>query len=62
MVVDNLATGFSGMLIPSARFHKISLCATELANVFEQERLKIDSHQAAQMVITKSAAEPVFDA
>ena len=62
VVVDNLATGFLENINPGARFYKMSICDAELANVFEQERPEIVSHQAAQTVITRSVDEPVFDA
>lgn len=62
VVVDNLATGFLENINPGARFYKMSVCDAELTNIFEQERPEIVSHQAAQMVITRSMDEPIFDA
>lgn len=62
VVVDNLATGFLEKINPSARFYKMSICDAELTDVFERERPDIVSHQAAQMVIAKSVAKPIFDA
>ncbi len=62
VVVDNLATGFLENINPNARFHKISICDSELANVFKQEKPEMVSHQAAQLVVTKSVADPIFDA
>ncbi len=62
VVVDNLSTGFLENVNPSATFYKMSIGDAELADVFEQERPEIVSHQAAQMVITRSVADPVFDA
>ncbi len=62
VVIDNLATGLLENINPGATFYKMSICDAELADVFEQERPEIISHQAAQTVITKSVADPVFDA
>ena len=62
VVVDNLATGFSENINPSARFYEVSICDKELADIFEQERPEIVSHQAAQMVVARSVNEPIFDA
>ena len=59
-VVDNLATGFRENINPAVKFYQMSICDAELADVFEQERPDIVSHQAAQMVITRSVAEPVL--
>ena len=61
-VVDNLATGFLENVNPGAKFYRMSICGTELTNVFEQERPEIINHQAAQMVIARSVTDPVFDA
>ena len=60
VVVDNLATGFLENINPAAKFYQMSICDAELADVFEQEGPDIVSHQAAQMVITMSMAEPVL--
>ncbi len=62
VVVDNLTTGFSENINPSARFYEVNICDKELADIFEQERPEIVSHQAAQMVVARSVNEPIFDA
>lgn len=62
VVVDNLASGFLENINPSATFYKLSICDAELTNVFKREKPEIVSHQAAQMVIARSIAEPIFDA
>ena len=62
VVVDNLATGFLENVNPGARFYRMSICDAELTNIFERERPEIVNHQAAQMVVTKSVDEPIFDA
>lgn len=60
-IVDNLATGFLENVNPGAKFYNMSICDAGLANVFEQEKPEIVSHQAAQTVITKSVDDPMFD-
>ncbi len=62
VVVDNLITGFLENITPEAKYYKMSVGDAELASVFEQEEPDIVIHQAAQMVIARSVAEPVFDA
>jgi len=61
-VVDNLATGFRKNLNPKAGFYQLSIGDKELAQVFERERPQMVNHQAAQTVVTRSTAEPLFDA
>jgi len=60
-IVDNLSTGFVENANPHARFYKMSVCEPNLADVFEQERPEVVIHQAAQMVIQRSVADPIFD-
>ncbi len=62
VVVDNLSTGFIDYVNPAAKFYQMSVCDPGLAEVFKQERPEIVNHHAAQMIIEKSVAEPVFDA
>lgn len=62
VVVDDLSTGFAQNLNPHARFYEMSICNPQLAEVFEQEKLEVLNHQAAQMVIQRSVEDPIFDA
>jgi len=61
-VVDNLSTGFTRNLNPRTEFYEMSICDSRLAEVFQREKPEVVNHQAAQMVIQKSVADPVFDA
>lgn len=62
VVVDNLSTGSSENINPAATFCQVNICSPELERVFEKERPEIVNHQAAQTVIQKSVADPIFDA
>jgi UDP-glucose 4-epimerase len=62
VVVDNLATGSRDSLNPRAAFYELSICDEGLSEVFDRERPQIVNHQAAQMNITRSVADPVYDA
>ena len=53
---------FLGECQSQRRFYNMSICDSELASVFKQERPEIVSHRAAQTVIAKSINEPLFDA
>lgn len=61
-VVDNLLSGFAQNVNPAARFVEMSVCDASLAEVFRSEMPRIVIHHAAQMVIQRSVADPVFDA
>lgn len=62
VVVDNLLTGFADNVNPTAKFYQMSIRDQGLAEVFQQEGPEIVIHHAAQMVIQRSVADPVFDA
>ncbi len=62
VVVDNLLTDFADNVNPTAKFYQMSIRDQGLAGVFQQEDPEIVIHHAAQMVIQKSVADPVFDA
>jgi len=61
-VVDNLSTGSAQNLNPRGRFYEMSICDSELSEVFEEEKPEVVNHQAAQMVIQRSLQDPIFDA
>lgn len=62
VVVDNLSTGFRKNVNPAARLYEMSIGDPCLAEVLERERPDVVNHHAAQMVITKSVENPVYDA
>lgn len=63
IAVDNLLTGKSGNLNPSAKFYEVDICDRErLERVFMFERPEIVFHLAAQVDVTKSIDQPCLDA
>ncbi len=62
VVVDNLTTGRFENINPKAKFYLMDIRSQELGKMFEQEKIDIVCHQAAQMDIRKSVADPVYDA
>ena len=62
-VVDDLYLGSAENLNPGARFHQVSITDFDrLETVFAQERPQIVNHHAAQTSVTRSMADPAFDA
>jgi UDP-glucose 4-epimerase len=62
LVVDNLSTGDRGNLNPEARFHALDIRSPAAAELIRAERPQAISHHAAQMSVSRSVADPVFDA
>ena len=62
LVVDDLSTGDQRNLNPRARFHRLEIRESAAADLVRGERPDVISHHAAQMSVSRSVAEPVFDA
>ena len=62
VVVDNLLAGQMENLNPKAKFYLMDIRAAEIAKVFETEQIDVLVHQAAQMDVRKSVADPGYDA
>lgn len=62
-IVDNLATGVRENLNERARFYEADIRdATAVTALFERERPDLLCHQAAQLDVRRSVADPAFDA
>ncbi|OYW24770.1 MAG: UDP-glucose 4-epimerase [Planctomycetales bacterium 12-60-4] len=62
-VIDDLSSGTRDNLPPDVPVFKVDIRdATAMARVFEDVRPDAVSHQAAQMSVSRSVREPVFDA
>jgi len=62
LVVDDLSTGERRNLNPEARFFELDIRDPAAAELIRAERPQAISHHAAQMSVSRSVAEPVFDA
>jgi UDP-glucose 4-epimerase len=62
LVVDDLSTGDERNLNPKSRFHKLDIRDAATADLVRAERPHAISHHAAQMSVSRSVADPVFDA
>ncbi len=63
IVIDNLVTGVRGNLNPQARFYEADIRdATAMHDLFARERPEVLIHQAAQLDVRRSVADPGYDA
>ena len=63
VVVDDLSSGKEENLNKDAQFYKLSITdKKELEKVFQQERPDYVNHQAAQISVSLSVRDPLFDA
>ncbi len=61
LVIDDLSTGRTENLHPSARFEKMDIASPRLAQVFERFRPEVVNHHAAQVSVRLSVHNPVED-
>ncbi|MEE8205337.1 MAG: NAD-dependent epimerase/dehydratase family protein, partial [Nitrospinaceae bacterium] len=62
VVLDNLSTGKREHVHPDAIFHAMDLMDPEVKDIFKRENIEVINHHAAQISVTQSVADPVFDA
>ena len=62
VVVDNLVTGQRDNVPAQAKFYQADIRSAELAAIFAREKFQAVCHQAAQMDVRKSVADPRYDA
>lgn len=61
-VMDNLSSGLRENVHPKAIFHELDIRSEAAASLFRQEHFEVLYHQAAQMDVRRSVADPMFDA
>jgi UDP-glucose 4-epimerase len=61
-VVDNLTTGNEKNISKKVRFYKLDIQNSKLEKIFREVRPDFVSHQAAQVDVRRSVADPIFDA
>ena len=62
LVVDDLSSGRRENLPAEAEFHQLDVRSREAAELVEGAGIDLLVHQAAQMDVRRSVADPVFDA
>lgn len=62
LIVDDLSTGDRANLNPEARFFQLDIRDPAAAALIRSEKPHAISHHAAQMSVSRSVAEPEFDA
>lgn len=62
VVVDNLVTGRKENLNPNAKFYETDIRSEQIKEIFAREKFDAICHQAAQLDVRKSVADPRYDA
>lgn len=61
VVVDNLVTGRRNYLNPAAKFYKMDIRSRKMSDIFATEKPDFVYHLAAQIEVSKSVLDPLFD-
>jgi UDP-glucose 4-epimerase len=62
VILDDLSTGKIENIPPQAVFYKLDLLDPKVETIFKKENIQAINHHAAQISVTRSVADPVFDA
>ena len=61
-VIDNLSSGNLQYLNSKAKFFEINIHDPKISEIIKNEKINIINHHAAQVSVSKSLADPLFDA
>jgi UDP-glucose 4-epimerase len=61
IIVDNMSTGVKEYINPKAKFYEMDICDKEISKIFEENKIDIINHHAAQIDLRKSVEDPKFD-
>ena len=61
-VIDNLSSGRLQFLNPKAKFYEIDILDPKITDVLKSEKINAINHHAAQISVSKSLINPLFDA
>ena len=62
IVIDDLSSGEKKFINPKANFYQLNIHAPEVRTILEKEKITVINHHAAQISVSKSFANPLFDA
>ena len=61
VIIDDMSRGRKEFINPKASFYQISTSDSKLANIIQKEKIEIINHHAAQISVSESVADPLFD-
>lgn len=61
-IIDDLSMGVKENINPKAKFYQLDIRDEKVKEIFEQEKIDVVNHHAAQMDVRKSVDDPMFDA
>ncbi|RPI18570.1 MAG: SDR family NAD(P)-dependent oxidoreductase [Ignavibacteriae bacterium] len=61
IIVDNMSTGVKEYINPKAKFYEMDVRDENISKIFEENKIDVINHHAAQIDLRKSVENPKFD-
>ncbi|HMT10577.1 MAG TPA: NAD-dependent epimerase/dehydratase family protein [Ignavibacteria bacterium] len=61
VIIDNMSTGVKDYINPKAKFYELDVCDAGISKVFDENKIDLINHHAAQIDLRKSVDDPAFD-
>ena len=62
IIIDNLSSGEMKLINPKAKFYHLDIHSPEVKTILEKEKITVINHHAAQISVSASVSDPLFDA
>jgi UDP-glucose 4-epimerase len=62
IVIDDLSSGEIKLVNPKAKFYHLNIHSSEVKTILEKEKITVINHHAAQISVSASLSNPLFDA
>jgi UDP-glucose 4-epimerase len=62
IVIDDLSSGEIKLVNPKAKFYHLDIHSPEVKTILEKEKITVINHHAAQISVSASVSNPLFDA
>lgn len=62
IVIDDLSSGDKNLINPKAHFCHLNIYSPEVKTALEKEQINVINHHAAQISVSESISDPLFDA
>ena len=62
VIIDDLSSGEMRFVNPKAMFYQLNIHSPDVKIILEKEKISAINHHAAQISVTESVSDPLFDA
>ena len=62
VIIDDLSSGEMSFVNPKAIFYQLNIHSTDVKKILEKEKISVINHHAAQISVSESVSDPLFDA